>query len=149
MPIIYVEGIKPPCKPYSAVPLVLLGEKEILRLTTPLLWLLPLNSQTFKFNFHLFKFSYLLEVIVIRRRKIAGTDPDNYIKSHLNYFDGTDRVVPEKGPCNLGVDETVPHDYSKDHLNYINGTGRGVPENGPGYLGVDETVSHNYSKRSP
>ncbi len=35
MPIIYIEGIKPPCKPYHVVPLVLLGEREIQRLTTP------------------------------------------------------------------------------------------------------------------
>ncbi len=78
MPIIYIEGIKPHCKPFLAVPLVLLGEREILRSTTPVLWLLPLNSLTFKFNFHLFKFSHLLEVVVIRRKKFAGTDPDNW-----------------------------------------------------------------------
>ncbi len=77
MPVIYIEGIKPPCKPYSAVSLVLLGEREKLRLTTTVLWLLPLNSQIFKFNFPLFKFSHLLEVVVIRRRKIAGIDPDS------------------------------------------------------------------------
>jgi hypothetical protein len=35
MPIIYIEGIKPPCKPYLVAPLVLLGERDILRLTTP------------------------------------------------------------------------------------------------------------------
>ncbi len=34
MPIIYIEGIKPPCKPYHAVPLFLLGERDIQRLTT-------------------------------------------------------------------------------------------------------------------
>jgi hypothetical protein len=34
MPIIYIEGIKPPCKPYQVVPLVLLGERDIQRLTT-------------------------------------------------------------------------------------------------------------------
>ncbi len=33
---------------------------------------LPLNSLTFKSKFQLFKFSHLLEVVVIRRRKIAG-----------------------------------------------------------------------------
>jgi hypothetical protein len=32
------------------------------------------------------------------------------VKSHLNYVDGAGRVVPEKGPGNLGVDETVSHD---------------------------------------
>ncbi len=36
---------------------------------------LPLNSPTFKSNFQ----SHLLEVVVIRRRKIAGTDPDKTI----------------------------------------------------------------------
>ena len=30
-----------------------------------------------KSKFQLFKFSHLLEVVVIRRRKIAGTDPDS------------------------------------------------------------------------
>ncbi len=34
MPIIYIEGIKPPCKPYQVVPLVLLGERDIQRLIT-------------------------------------------------------------------------------------------------------------------
>jgi hypothetical protein len=29
MPIIYIKGIKPPCKPYHVVPLVLRGEREI------------------------------------------------------------------------------------------------------------------------
>ncbi len=38
------------------------------------LWILP----TFKFKFKLFNFSHLLEVAVIWRRKIAGTDPDNF-----------------------------------------------------------------------
>ncbi len=37
---------------------------------------LPLNSLTFKSNSQLFKFSHLWEVVVIRRRKIAWTDPD-------------------------------------------------------------------------
>ncbi len=32
MPIIYIEGIKPPCKPYQVVPLVLWGERDIQRL---------------------------------------------------------------------------------------------------------------------
>ncbi len=45
-------------------------------LNNPVLWLIPLNSLTFKSNFQLFKFSHLLEVVVIRRRKIAGTDPE-------------------------------------------------------------------------
>jgi hypothetical protein len=36
------------------------------------------------------------------------------IKSDLNYVDGKGRVVPEKGPGYLGVDETVSHDYSKN-----------------------------------
>jgi hypothetical protein len=35
MPIIHIEGIKPPCKPCHAAPLVLLGERDILCLTTP------------------------------------------------------------------------------------------------------------------
>jgi hypothetical protein len=35
MLIIYIEGIKPPCKPYQVVPLVLWGERDILCLTTP------------------------------------------------------------------------------------------------------------------
>ncbi len=30
------------------------------------------------------------------------------VKSHLNYVDGKDQVVPEKGPSYLGVDETSP-----------------------------------------
>ncbi len=34
MSVTYVEGIKPPCKPYQVVPLVLLGEREIWHLTT-------------------------------------------------------------------------------------------------------------------
>ena len=34
MPIIYIKGIKPPCKPYQVVPLVLLGERDIQRLIT-------------------------------------------------------------------------------------------------------------------
>jgi hypothetical protein len=33
-----------------------------------------------------------------------------FVKSHLNYVDGTGRVVPEKVPSYLGVDETVSHD---------------------------------------
>ncbi len=32
MPIIYIEGIKPPCKPYQVI---LWGERDIQRLTTP------------------------------------------------------------------------------------------------------------------
>ncbi len=36
MPIIYTEGINPPCKPYQVVPSVLLGEREIWRLITPI-----------------------------------------------------------------------------------------------------------------
>jgi hypothetical protein len=35
MLIIHIEGIKPPCKPCHAAPLVLLGERDILRLTKP------------------------------------------------------------------------------------------------------------------
>ncbi len=37
---------------------------------------LPLNPPTFKFKSKLFTFSHLLEVVVIWRRKSAGTDPD-------------------------------------------------------------------------
>jgi hypothetical protein len=35
-------------------------------------------------------------------------------KSHLNFVDGTGRVVTEKGPGYLGVDETVPHDQDME-----------------------------------
>ncbi len=35
------------------------------------------------------------------------------VKSHLNYVDGTGRVVPEKSPSYHAVDETVSHDFSK------------------------------------
>jgi hypothetical protein len=35
MPNIHIEEIKPPCKPYPVIPLGLLGERDLLRLTTP------------------------------------------------------------------------------------------------------------------
>ncbi len=38
----------------------------------------------------------------------------DYRKGHLNYVDGTGRVVPEKGPGYLGVDETVSHDQDME-----------------------------------
>jgi hypothetical protein len=37
-------------------------------------------SEFTNFQFNLFQFSHLLEVFVIRRRKLAGTDPDNVFK---------------------------------------------------------------------
>ncbi len=83
MPIIHIEEIKPPCKPYPVVPSVLLGEREVLALNNTRFMTSPSEFTNFHSNFQLFKFSHLLEVVVIRRRKIAGTDPDTGLGKRL------------------------------------------------------------------
>ncbi len=93
MPIIYFEGIKPPCNSTDTQPL-LLWEKERwvtisnsgFRLSH---WTLP------TYNFKLFNISHLLEVVVVRRKKVIGMVLNNtyYLQNTISslrqYIGGT------------------------------------------------------------
>ena len=89
----YFEGIKPPCNPMETQPLVLWGEKEIGGAQQQRFTTLPLDPPTFKFK--LFNISHLLEVVVIRRRKIIRMDPDRSNNSRVNFSSRNNRNIPE------------------------------------------------------
>ncbi len=78
MPIIYFEGIKPPCNPIESQPLVYEGKRRWVTINNNGLRLSRQILPTFKFK--LFNISHLLEVVEIRRSKIIGMVPNiNFI----------------------------------------------------------------------
>ncbi len=76
MPIIYIEGIETTLLTLFGCILGFIGGK-VVRLTTPVLWLLPLNSQTFEFSFQLFLIFTFVRSRFDLEEKIARTDPDS------------------------------------------------------------------------
>ncbi len=73
---LYRRNWNRPINPVRPCPWFYWGERQIARITTPVLWLLPLNSQHLNFQFPITSiFKFFLEVVVIQG-KIAGTGPD-------------------------------------------------------------------------
>ncbi len=74
----YQRNWNRPVNPVWPCPWFYEGERQIVRLATPVLWLFPLTSQHLDFQFsNYFNFRIFLEVVAIKR-KIAGTGPDTY-----------------------------------------------------------------------
>ncbi len=78
MPITYIEGIKTTLLTLLGRILGFIGLKVDSAPNNTRFMTSPSEFTNFQIlNFQLFQFSHLLEVVAIRRKKIAGTDPDS------------------------------------------------------------------------
>ncbi len=76
MPIIYIEGIKTTLLTLFGCILGFIGGKLDNALNSTCFMTSPSEFTNFQlFNFQLFQFSHLLEVVVIRRKKLPGQIP--------------------------------------------------------------------------
>ncbi len=76
MPIIYIEGIKTTLLTLFGCILGFIGGKVGSALNNTRFMTSPSEFTNFQiFNFQLFQFSHLLEVVVIRRKKLPGQIP--------------------------------------------------------------------------
>jgi hypothetical protein len=64
---LYRRNWNRPVNPVRPCPWFYGGERQIVRLATPVLWLFPLTSQHFQFS-NYFNFQILLEVVAIKRK---------------------------------------------------------------------------------
>ncbi len=73
MPIIYFEGIKPPCNSTDTQPLLLRGRERWVTISISGLGLSHWTLPTYKFK--LLNILHLLEVVMVRRKKLLGWFP--------------------------------------------------------------------------